>query len=369
MLPVKTNLLILVLMFHFAKGQKSDFSKGLETLKDHLVSDLGFTKEPDVTQAVLSDKEYQKMYKIYNEMLRQQDEIKKIRKRFKKMKFTTPTKHVFYLNKETTSHSLMTFDMHTFKDLEYGSTYVNSAQLKLKLKRTSHILLSNKISLSQIIEGDEGTIVDSFKIDDDFEEVISVTFDVSDTIQAWCLDKESQKGLKLDADGFEVIVSEEEFPVIHVDSTLSLTRHRRSVGFFQLKDDVIPDADSSQDCDGAENRCCRSDMVVNLRELEGFNFILEPTEFNAFMCRGKCPARYKPLNDHSLLQSLMHIKHQHEMALDAVDTEPIMNRIKRPCCVPSKLSSLPILHLDENNPSKLKVTTWKSIIVTECACA
>ena len=365
MLLVKTNLLVLVLMFHFAKCQKSDFSKGLETLKEHLVSDLGFTKEPDVNQAVLSDKEYQKMYKIYNKMLRQADEIKKIRKRFKKMKFTTPTKHVFHLNKET-AHGLMTFDMHTFKDLEYGSTYVNSAQLKLKLKRTSHILLSNKISISQIIGGDEGTIVDSFTINDDYEEVVSVSFDVSDTIQAWYLDKESQKGLKLNADGFEVIVNEEESPVISVDSTLSLIRHRRSVGLFQLKDDVIPDADSSQDCDGAENRCCRSDMVVNLRELEGFNFILEPTEFNAFMCRGKCPARYKPLNDHSLLQSLMHIKHQNE-AVDAVD-EP-MNRIKRPCCVPSKLSSLPILHLDENNPSKLKVTTWKSIIVTECACA
>ena len=365
MLLVKTNLLVLVLMFHFAKCQKSDFSKGLETLKDHLVSDLGFTKEPDVNQAVLSDKEYQKMYKIYNEMLRQADEIKKIRKRFTKMKFTTPTKHVFHLNQETTN-GLMTFDMHTFKDLEYGSTYVNSAQLKLKLKRTSHILLSKKISISQIIEGDEGTIVDSFTINNDFEEVDSVTFDVSDTIQAWYLDKESQKGLKLDADGFEVIVNEEESPMISVDSTLSLIRHRRSVGLFQLKDDVIPDADSSQDCDGAENRCCRSDMVVNLRELEGFNFILEPTQFNAFMCRGKCPARYKPLNDHSLLQSLMHIKHQHE-AVDAVD-EP-MNRIKRPCCVSSKLSSLPILHLDENNPSKLKVTTWKSIIVTECACA
>ena len=365
MLLVKTNLLVLVLMFHFAKCQKGDFSKGLETLKEHLVSDLGFTKEPDVNQAVLSDKEYQKMYKIYNKMLRQADEIKKIRKRFKKMKFTTPTKHVFHLNKET-AHGLMTFDMHTFKDLEYGSTYVNSAQLKLKLKRTSHILLSNKIYISQIIGGDEGTIVDSFTINDDYEEVVSVSFDVSDTIQAWYLDKESQQGLKLNADGFEVIVNEEESPVISVDSTLSLIRHRRSVGLFQLKDDVIPDADSSQDCDGAENRCCRSDMVVNLRELEGFNFILEPTEFNAFMCRGKCPARYKPLNDHSLLQSLMHIKHQHE-AVDAVD-EP-MNRIKRPCCVPSKLSSLPILHLDENNPSKLKVTTWKSIIVTECACA
>ena len=365
MLFIKIKLLVIVLMFHFVKCQKSDFSKGLETLKDHLVSDLGFTKEPDVNKAVLSDFEYQKMYKIYNEMLRQADEIKKIRKRFKKMKFTTPTKHVFELDKEK-SRDVMIFDMQLFKDLEYGSTYVSSAKLKLKLKRTSHILLSNKISLSQIIEGEEGSVVDSFTVKDDFEEVLSVTFDVTDTVQAWYLDRNTQKGFKIDAEGFEIIVNEEESPIINVDSVFSLTRLRRSVGFFQLKDDVIPDADSSQDCDGAENKCCRDDMVVNLREMEGFNFILEPTQFNAYMCRGKCPARYRPLNDHSLLQSLMHIKHQHE-AVDAVD-EP-MNKIKRPCCVPSKLSGLPILHLDENKPSKLKVTTWKSIIVTECACA
>ena len=100
--------------------------------------------------------------------------------------------------------------------------------------------------------------------------------------------------------------------------------------------------------------------MVKFKDLQGFDFILEPTEFNAFMCRGKCPARFRPLNDHSLLQSLMHIKQQRQ--------EGGEGRVKRPCCVPAKLTSLPILHLDEENPAKLKVTVWKSIIVTECAC-
>ena len=359
-------MVLLVTAFNLAQCQRTEFSRGLETLKDHLVSDLGFTKEPDVGRAVLSDEEYQRMHTVYTEMLRQTEQINKIRKHFKQLKFTTPTKHVFHLNEEDfKSDGLMTFHMETFKKLEYGYTLVNSAQLKLKLKRTSHAPLSSKVRLSQIICGEEGTIVDSVEINSAFEEIISVTFDVSDTLQAWILDEGAQRGLRIDAEGFELMLVEEESPVISVAGVFSLTRRRRSVGFFLLQSDVRDVKEGEQDCDGAENRCCRDNMLVNLRDLEGFNFILEPTEFNAFMCRGRCPARYKPLNDHSLLQSLIHIKHQKESG-DAVD-EPF-TKIKRPCCVPSKLSSLPILHLDENNPSKLKVTTWKSIVVTECAC-
>ena len=38
------------------------------------------------------------------------------------------------------------------------------------------------------------------------------------------------------------------------------------------------------------------------RKLEGFSFIFQPEEFDASHCRGRCPPRYHPLNDHSLLQ-------------------------------------------------------------------
>ena len=102
-------------------------------------------------------------------------------------------------------------------------------------------------------------------------------------------------------------------------------------------------------------------MPVNIQELEGFGFIYQPRVFDAAFCGGSCPPRYHPLNDHSLLQSLIHMKQQRQEGNHQA-------RVKRPCCVPAKLSSLPILHLDEENPTKLKVTVWKSIIVTECAC-
>merc|ERR550517_2089211 len=172
---------------------------------------------------------------------------------------------------------------------------------------------------------------------------ILVSFDLTDTLQAWTMDGESQKGLKIEATGFQ-IVEKPGWPTLVVDAEFSLTRHRRSVlfpGWSREEDDVSGD----RKCGGGatDNKCCRDDMMVNFKDLQGFDFILEPTEFNAFMCRGKCPARFRPLNDHSLLQSLMHIKQQRQ-------EEGRHSRVKRPCCVPAKLSSLPILHLDEENP-------------------
>jgi hypothetical protein len=70
-------------------------------------------------------------------------------------------------------------------------------------------------------------------------------------------------------------------------------------------DSAVDDSDSA----ATNKKCCRDDMKVNLRELKGFEFIVEPKEFNAFVCRGRCPPRYHPLTEHSLLQSVMHMKH------------------------------------------------------------
>jgi len=284
-----------------------------------------------------------------------------------KYEFTTSRKHVIEISdikEDRGSKQKFIFDKTDFDNMGYEMNLVKVAQLKFKLRRKSHFNFSPKVTVSQVVLYDEETVIDTVDTSDNFDENVDVTVDVTDAVQAWVLDPDTQRGITIHSEGFEIVRNETIVPSLTIDSVFSLTRQKRSLfsGFFHLEDDT--DADSDQDCDATENKCCRDNMVVNLRQLEGFNFILEPTEFNAFMCRGRCPARYRPMTDHSLLQSLMHIKNQQE---DAVEFGG--NKVKRPCCVPSKLSSLPILHLDEKNPSKLKVTTWKSVIVTECACA
>ena len=79
------------------------------------------------------------------------------------------------------------------------------------------------------------------------------------------------------------------------------------------------------------------------------------------MCKGRCPARYNAINDHSLLQSIMHLKTK--------NSKNPKNKVHRPCCVGTKFQPLDILHVDDRNASKLKVTHWKNVIVSECGCA
>ena len=105
-------------------------------------------------------------------------------------------------------------------------------------------------------------------------------------------------------------------------------------------------------------------MKVKFEDLEGFNFIYMPKEFDASFCRGKCPPRYRPMNDHSLLQSLMFAKSDKKARKTGVKS-----KVKKPCCSPSQFEHLDILHLDEKDPTRLKVTNWKNIKVSQCACA
>jgi integrin beta 8 len=96
-------------------------------------------------------------------------------------------------------------------------------------------------------------------------------------------------------------------------------------------------------------------MEVVFGDLEGFGFILQPKSFDAGYCKGRCPARYNPAHRHALLQSLIRKQNR--------------DRAPRPCCAPNKLADMEILHADDEDPTKLKVTKWQNLRVLECACS
>lgn len=101
------------------------------------------------------------------------------------------------------------------------------------------------------------------------------------------------------------------------------------------------------------SRCCRRSMKVRFSDLPDFDFVQSPDDFDAFYCSGRCPPRYNPANEHALLQSLLKMKHK--------------KKIPRPCCAPTALKGLLILHFNESG--KLTTTYWDDMIVTECGCA
>ncbi|GAB1861794.1 TGF-beta family profile domain-containing protein [Camponotus japonicus] len=109
-------------------------------------------------------------------------------------------------------------------------------------------------------------------------------------------------------------------------------------------------------CKGNNNKkCCRHELTVMFKDLEGFDFIVFPKGFDAGYCKGRCPPRYNPAHHHALLQSLLWKEDR--------------KRVPKPCCAPSKLDELKIVYYDENNTTRLSMSQWKSIQVLECACS
>lgn len=100
--------------------------------------------------------------------------------------------------------------------------------------------------------------------------------------------------------------------------------------------------------------CCRHQMQVVFNQLPGYQFVQQPFSFDAGYCKGGCPYKFNHANHHAHLQDLIRWLNK--------------NDAPKLCCAPSKLEPLQIIHLDEEDHTKLKVSTWSNMKVTECAC-
>lgn len=123
------------------------------------------------------------------------------------------------------------------------------------------------------------------------------------------------------------------------------------------------DKDGNTDCDvvnpessGTERKpkCCRHQMTVKFEKLN-WNSIVQPKEYEAGYCKGRCPHNFNYATNHSRIQNMVH-------RLDKRSTP-------RTCCAPSKLKPLEMLMVDPNDASKLTVHRWDNMIVVECACS
>ena len=148
---------------------------------------------------------------------------------------------------------------------------VSSARLRLRL------LGKGRVAVGQRTDG--GVIVlDSGIVGSDGH----LELEVGHAVQGWLLDPSSNLGLEVEG---EVLVGEAKLIVNSQEVSGNWQpRMKRST--------PVP----------CTSRCCPRPMPVRLQELEGFSFIYQPEQFDAVHCKGRCPPRYHPLNDHSLLQ-------------------------------------------------------------------
>ncbi|XP_049291876.1 transforming growth factor beta-1 proprotein [Anopheles funestus] len=149
--------------------------------------------------------------------------------------------------------------------------------------------------------------------------------------------------------------SYDETPVLNVVGRLVQREKRSKMQRYrpQMRDYLSPPKTTA--CTAGNKRCCRHPLLVDFRDIEGFDFIIQPKIFDAGFCRGRCPTKFNPATHHALLQSLLH--------------EHIKYDVPKPCCAPSSLDHIDVLHADPKNPQRLKVSTWHNMRVLECACS
>jgi hypothetical protein len=110
-----------------------------------------------------------------------------------------------------------------------------------------------------------------------------------------------------------------------------------------------------QQKDRAKNQCKRRPLNISFREIGWDDWILAPKSYKAFYCDGVCPTYLRDsmnATNHAIVQSFVH----------SVSPE----LATPPCCVPTELSPITILYVDEFEKVVLK--TYHDMVVVGCGC-
>ncbi|XP_053124849.1 bone morphogenetic protein 2-like [Hemicordylus capensis] len=104
----------------------------------------------------------------------------------------------------------------------------------------------------------------------------------------------------------------------------------------------------------ASTKCRRHRLFVDFKEVGWNDWIVAPSGYHAFYCSGEC--RF-PLADH--MNSSSH-------AVVQTMLNSVNSRVPKACCVPTDLSPITMLYLDQHDMVVLK--TYQDMVVEGCGC-
>uniref|UniRef100_A0A3B5M0J6 TGF-beta family profile domain-containing protein n=1 Tax=Xiphophorus couchianus TaxID=32473 RepID=A0A3B5M0J6_9TELE len=104
----------------------------------------------------------------------------------------------------------------------------------------------------------------------------------------------------------------------------------------------------------SRGRCRRHPLHVDFRDVGWHKWIIAPSGYDAFFCLGEC--RY-PLADHMNASS-------HAVVQTMVNS--VNGAVPRACCVPTSLSPIALLYLDNHDRVVLK--NYQDMVVESCGC-
>ncbi|XP_021937532.1 growth/differentiation factor 8 [Zootermopsis nevadensis] len=112
-------------------------------------------------------------------------------------------------------------------------------------------------------------------------------------------------------------------------------------------------------CHPGVSECCRENLYISFADIGWDEWILQPSGYHAYFCRGSCnnAASITQSGAHhsSLIQRLLYLHSSSARQLELV-----------PCCSPTKLSSLQMLYVDNNQT--ITHATLPNMVVEACGC-
>ncbi|XP_005178261.1 protein screw [Musca domestica] len=100
--------------------------------------------------------------------------------------------------------------------------------------------------------------------------------------------------------------------------------------------------------------CERLNFTLDFNDLQMHDWVIAPKKFEAFFCGGECnfPLGSKMnATNHAIVQTLMHLKQPN---------------LPKPCCVPTVLGSISILHY--LNEDSVNLSKYPQSVAKECGC-
>uniref|UniRef100_A0A452IC16 Bone morphogenetic protein 10 n=1 Tax=Gopherus agassizii TaxID=38772 RepID=A0A452IC16_9SAUR len=124
---------------------------------------------------------------------------------------------------------------------------------------------------------------------------------------------------------------------------------------LQMRSNIIYDSTARIRRNAKGNYCKRTSLYVDFKEIGWDSWIIAPTGYEAYECRGVCSyplTEHVTPTKHAIVQTLVHLKNP--------------QKASKACCVPTKLDPISILYLDAG------VVTYKfkyeGMAVSECGC-
>jgi transforming growth factor beta, invertebrate len=133
------------------------------------------------------------------------------------------------------------------------------------------------------------------------------------------------------------------------------TGHRKHGQLDEAKDYTITKPKKTFCRQDGDKKCCRHKWEIDFKELGGYDYIIQPRVFDAGFCDGSCPYKFNVANNHAFFQSMA--RHQLKNS-----------NVPNVCCAPTRLVDMEVLHIDENDHTRLKVTTMQKMRVMKCSC-